>query len=35
MLGANDKRNYTANLACTAAGYVLPAQIIYQGTTKR
>ena len=33
--GIDDKRQYTALLACTLAGEMLPPQIIYQGTTER
>jgi hypothetical protein len=32
--GARDKRNYTANMACSAAGAVLPPQIIFEGKKK-
>jgi hypothetical protein len=34
VTGARDKRNYTANLACSAAGDVLPPQIIFEGKKK-
>ena len=33
--GVDDKRQYTALLACTMSGEMLPPQIIYQGTTER
>ena len=35
MKGIDDKRQYTALLACTLAGEMLPPQIIYQGTIER
>ena len=33
--GIDDKRQYTALLACSLSGEMLPPQIIYQGTTER
>ena len=33
--GIDDKRQYTALLACTLSGELLPPQILYQGTTDR
>ena len=30
VAGAADKRNYTANMACSAAGDILPPQLIFK-----
>lgn len=34
VLGGGDKRNYTANMACSADGDVLPAQVVFEGKKK-
>jgi hypothetical protein len=34
VAGAADKRNYTANMACSAAGDILPPQLIFEGKKK-